>query len=327
VSEHPVLRVLRERAARDDGAGPGRYDDGARLALVVEGGGMRGAVSGGMGLALHRAGLTNCFDAAYGSSAGALGAAWLMSGGVEAGLRTYFDRDIIKRVIRPARAFGPGPLVDMDHMIGTIYERVAPGFFELVLASSVELHPLATDVETGQPVDLHATIGDVPTLRDALRATSRLPLMAGPPVAVDGRRYVDAGLSSAIPFRAALDDGATHVLLLRSRRAGDRTVPPGRASGAMFGRMLRRLGPEVAATYLSRAQREGEDEDELERCAADPSLEPSILAIQTPADAPTVSRLERDPSKLGPALDAGEAAARATLGDLAGPATQIAAKS
>jgi len=79
---HPVLRVLEARAAS------GSNDDGARVALVVEGGGMRGAVSGGMGLALHEAGLTRCFDAAYGSSAGGLGAAWLLSGRVDAGLKT-----------------------------------------------------------------------------------------------------------------------------------------------------------------------------------------------------------------------------------------------
>jgi predicted patatin/cPLA2 family phospholipase len=305
---HPVLEVLARRKAR------GGNDDGARLALVVEGGGMRGAVSGGMGLALHEAGLTGCFDAAYGSSAGGLGAAWLLSGEVEAGLKTYFDAGIIGRVIRPRRAVGRGPIVDMDHMIGTLYERVAPGFFELVLASPVELHPLATDVETGLPVDLHRTIRDVPTLRDALRATSRLPLLAGPPVAIDGRRYLDAGLSAAIPFRAAGADGATHVLLLRSRRAGDRTAPPGRAGRLVTARILRRLGPEVAAAYLSRAEREGEDEDELERYAAEPGLEPHILAIQTAAGAPTVSRLDRDSSKLGLALDAGHAAAVAALG-------------
>jgi len=205
----------------------------------------------------------------------------------------------------------------MDHMIGTIYERVAPGFFELVLASPVELHPLATDVETGEAVDLHPRIRDVQSLVTTLRATARLPMLAGPPVDVDGRRYVDAGLSAAIPFRAAMADGATHILLLRSRRAGDRTAPPGRGGRVATARILRRLGPEVAAAYLSRAEREGIDEDELDRRAADPSLRPHILSVQTAADAPTVSRLERDPAKLRLALEAGHAAAVAALGEAA----------
>ena len=55
---HPVLAALRERPP------------GARIVVVIEGGGMRGAVSGGMALALHELGLAGAFDAAYGSSAG-----------------------------------------------------------------------------------------------------------------------------------------------------------------------------------------------------------------------------------------------------------------
>jgi predicted acylesterase/phospholipase RssA len=67
---HPVLVALRKR------------EPGERVALVVEGGGMRGAVSGGMALALEELGLSRAFDAAYGSSAGALNAMWLVSGRV-----------------------------------------------------------------------------------------------------------------------------------------------------------------------------------------------------------------------------------------------------
>jgi predicted acylesterase/phospholipase RssA len=59
---HPVVTALRVRPP------------GARIVLVIEGGGMRGAVSGGMALALHELGLAGAFDAAYGSSAGALNA-------------------------------------------------------------------------------------------------------------------------------------------------------------------------------------------------------------------------------------------------------------
>ena len=43
---------------------------------------MRGAVSGGMALALDELGLARAFDAAYGSSAGTLNAMWLVSGRV-----------------------------------------------------------------------------------------------------------------------------------------------------------------------------------------------------------------------------------------------------
>jgi len=81
---HEVLQALaaRTRAASQ----PGARDDGLRIALAVEGGGMRGTISGGMALALHQLGLVPAFDAVYGASAGAISGAWLLSSRPE-GLR------------------------------------------------------------------------------------------------------------------------------------------------------------------------------------------------------------------------------------------------
>ncbi|HEX4289698.1 MAG TPA: patatin-like phospholipase family protein, partial [Trebonia sp.] len=81
---HEVLRVIEERAR--SGSRPGHRDDGLRIALSIEGGGMRGTVSAGMGLALYERGLVPAFDAVYGSSAGAISGAWLVSSNPE-GLR------------------------------------------------------------------------------------------------------------------------------------------------------------------------------------------------------------------------------------------------
>ncbi|MFL6374310.1 MAG: patatin-like phospholipase family protein [Pyrinomonadaceae bacterium] len=52
---------------------------------------MRGAISGGMALGLHELGLQHAFDAAYGSSAGALNCMWLVSGRVPDGIPTWID--------------------------------------------------------------------------------------------------------------------------------------------------------------------------------------------------------------------------------------------
>ncbi len=315
-ARHPVLELLSVRA---QGTGtPGRHGDGARLALVIEGGGMRGAISAGMMVVLHERGLVRCFDAAYGSSAGALGAAWMLTGSAAAGMSTYLDQGLISQVIDPKRALrraGPA-VVDMDRLVGEIYESVAPEFFSRVLAHPMELHPIATDADTGETVDLHATIRDEESLRQALLASSRLPGVAGPPVLIGGRRYLDAGVSSAIPFPSAVADGATHVLVLRSRQAGDRAAPPGSAGRRIVAPMLARIGPKVAELYLSRSEREGADEDVLDRHGADPALHPPILSIRPAPGAPTVSRLERDAAKMGPALGAGRAAAVRALLDV-----------
>ncbi|MDN2501539.1 patatin family protein, partial [Nocardia nova] len=58
------------------GSAAGEHRDGARLALVIEGGSARGVYSHGMVTGLEELGVLRCFDAVYGASAGALNGAW-----------------------------------------------------------------------------------------------------------------------------------------------------------------------------------------------------------------------------------------------------------
>lgn len=309
---HPVLALLRARAEGRGGA-PGARTDGARLALAVEGGGMRGAVSAGMAIALHERGLVEAFDAVFGASAGALNAVWLLSGNPEEGLRPYADPRLMRAYIRRSNALRGRPVVDTRLLVEHLYEHVLPLRFERVVEHPVRLHPLATDVETGEAVDLAETITDRASLKLALRASTALPLLAGPPVTIGGRRYLDAGLAESIPFRAALAAGATHVLVLRSRRPQD-AERPGRFSRVLTGALLRRLGEPVRRGYLERPRRLADDDALLDRHGADGTLEPAMLAVRPPADSPRVSRLESDPEVVRAGLEAGRRAALEVLG-------------
>src|SRR5215203_532665 len=276
---------------------------------------MRGAVSGGMALGLDELGLSQAFDAAYGSSAGTLNAMWLVSGRVRDGIPTWTDPSLVGELISRRRGLARrGPAVDVRRLVEERYEQLSPGLFDAVLAGSTELHPIATDVRTAEAVDLHGAIPDPASLRLCLRASAALPLLAGPPVALDGRRFIDAGLSAAIPFRAALADGATHVLVLRSRRAGESVTAPGRASEALTGRALRRVSPALQTAFRTRVEREGADEALLARHDADPSLEPFILSVRPAPDSPVPSRLEGDMDVIRGGLEAGRLAAHAALG-------------
>lgn len=71
---HPVLRLLQARLR--DGSAPGGRSDGCKLGLVVEGGGMRGIVTGAMCLGLQDMGMLNVFDAVYGACARAACVLW-----------------------------------------------------------------------------------------------------------------------------------------------------------------------------------------------------------------------------------------------------------
>lgn len=87
-ASHPTLQLLRSRLA--DGSRPGARRDGFKLGLVVEGGGMRGCVTGGGLQALSDLGMRDAFDAVYGSSAGAINSTYFLSGQRE-GVHIYHD--------------------------------------------------------------------------------------------------------------------------------------------------------------------------------------------------------------------------------------------
>ena len=243
VSElHEVLRVLTERARGGGTGGSARAGsartrsaragsvrgDGWRVALVIEGGGMRGAISGGMALALHELGLVPAFDAVYGSSAGTISGAWLLSSYPE-GLRGWADPEYARALIHRRAALRGRPVVGVETLIEEVYQTTFPLDYASVLVSPVEFHPIGTDAVTGLSTDLRPLIHNTTDLRLAIRASAALPLLAGPPVELGGRRFYDAGVSESIPYRTALAQGATHVLVLRSRRDPVTTTRPTRS--------------------------------------------------------------------------------------------------
>jgi predicted patatin/cPLA2 family phospholipase len=309
-SVHEVVRVLGERARA--GSMPGERDDGFRVALAIEGGGMRGTISAGMALALDELGLVPAFDAVYGASAGAISGAWLLSRPL--GLRGWTEPAYARAFIRRSGPLRGRPVADVRALIEGLYQTTFPMDFAAVLASPVEFHPLATDAVTGRCSDLRPLTGSPAELRLALRASAALPRLAGPPVELDGRRFYDAGLSESVPYRTALAQGATHVLVLRSRR-DPVAVPDGRGparSARVIARTtLRRESPALRAAFLGRDARLAADDRRLAEYQSAPPASgapAAVFSIRPPAGSPTVSRLATDGRLLRAAFESGRAA-------------------
>src|SRR3954447_2443897 len=107
-ADHPLYGVLLERA----GTRPGLRPDPHVVALVVEGGGMRGAVSAGMCLVLEAAGLMSAFDRVYGCSSGALTGCFAAAGQATV-WATSFETGACREFIDPRRALRGRPVLDL----------------------------------------------------------------------------------------------------------------------------------------------------------------------------------------------------------------------
>ena len=123
-----TLLLLQERLK--SGSLPGQRTDGYRIVLSVEGGGMRGTVTAGMAYALHERGLLPAFDAVYGTSAGAITAAWLLSSNPD-GLRGWARPDYARTLISWSALLRRRPVVDVETLVEVVYRGEFPMDFEV----------------------------------------------------------------------------------------------------------------------------------------------------------------------------------------------------
>lgn len=286
----------------------GSRNDGHRLFLVVEGGGSRGVYSSGMVAAMEELGLSGLFDSVFGTSAGAINGAWLLSGRAVPGMRSWSNPDIMNTVISPARMFRGRAAFDVRYLVHRVYDGVEPMDFAAILEHSTTLHPIATDGRTGNPVDLRPYITDKRTLMRALRASANLPILAGGPLVLDGVPYFDGGIAESVPIRSAARAGGTHFLVLRTRRADEKRVPNGRVQQVVGGNYLRFVAPGAYRAFLTRpAQEEAEN-----RALAE--LGDAVMQIHPPAGSPTVDSTARDTVLLARALEIGRHAVHSAFG-------------
>jgi predicted patatin/cPLA2 family phospholipase len=244
-STFDILRARRARASRAP------HGDGARVALAIEGGAMRGVISAGMVSALEELGFTEAFDEVYGSSAGAINGAYFLAGQARLGTTVYYEDINSRSFIDMRRAVLGRPIVDLGFLLDDVAVSRKVLDVERVLRATSPLAVLATAVDTGTAETLRAFRSGA-DLMQALRASATMPIVAGLPRELGGRRYLDASLTQPIPVPAAEADGHTHILVLLTR-SGHMRARPSAFDRFYVAPRLRRVSPTLASRYLTRA--------------------------------------------------------------------------
>jgi predicted patatin/cPLA2 family phospholipase len=234
-----VFRVLLARRDRGERA------DGHRIALVVGGGGMRGAYAGGMVHALDDAGLSGCFDLVYGSSAGAYVGAGLLLGSGRGSARIFFEDMACREFVDPRRLGTRRPMVSLDHLIDHVLVHSKPLDWDRLRDSPIPLRVVATALDDLSPHVLAPSTSAEWKL--ALRATAAIPMLAGPAVELGGRHWIDGSVSEPLPVLQALQDGATHVLALVNRTVPELRRDAPAPGPARWAKLLDRVTPGLGA--------------------------------------------------------------------------------
>src|SRR5579875_183641 len=286
--DHPVVALIRSR--REQGSLPGQRDDGRQVALVIEGGGMRGVVSAGMTAAIEQLGLTNSFDEAHGASAGAFNAAFLIAGQASYLTGLYQHGFGNPTFVSARRVLRGRSLFNMDYVVNEVWRTQRPLRTERILESAIKLHCTATDVESAQVVDL-TDLRDDAEIRSAMLASARLPWLSGAPVRFRGRLLFDATLAESVPVHVPRRT-ATDMLVLQTRPQGIAHVGLSSTVGNLTDRYLVKFNPELVELRRTRSARYDALTGELARQSRDPSAQPRVCVIRPPEGSPVISQME-----------------------------------
>lgn len=226
-------------------------------ALVLEGGGARGAFQAGVLLYLADHPRRFRPDLVCGTSVGALNAAAFAFGLVPELVATWcrlLPRHVYRRrsVLRHAAAL----LLErrFTHLYDTTpLRRLLESVFgaRTLRESPILLRITAFNVQTGRPEVLD---GEAPVrVVDALLASTAVQGLF-PPVELGGFQYLDGANGSNLPLLPALEKGATDVLLLRAARREPLTPWPYRDVVSLQKRAHLSLMARLTRSDLSRAR-------------------------------------------------------------------------
>jgi predicted patatin/cPLA2 family phospholipase len=293
-TKHPVLEEIERRKA---GESPQ-----LKLALAVEGGGIRSTVSAGGVCALASSEIgPQIFDSIFGSSGGSYVAGYYLSENQTRGATVFYENNNggefidIRQVLLRQR-----PVLSLDHILNSVLVDKKPIDFQKIIDSK-KLHILATHFKTLRR-HIFEPSSSVEELRLQLRAGSTIPALAGPPVEIEGDLYIDAAVSEPMPYKAAVDSGFDGVLLLSSRPNNapvtSRNDVARKLISLAFARQIKGMKPELLELIKNRSVLDAHSLEELKEKTENPQEPPFVFSIHPPDGLEIVNQLEKTPKKI-----------------------------
>lgn len=273
-----------------------------KIGLVLEGGAMRGMYTSGVLDAFHDENLK--FSDIIGVSAGTLFGVNFLS--KQRGRAIRYN----KRFSKKLNYMGLYSLITSKNIINKDFAFYKVPFEldvfdnEEYKKSNTNFYATVTNVETGEPE--YILLKDVYKQMELLRATSAMPFVSEI-VEIDGKKYLDGGVSDSIPFEKCKELGVDKVVVVLTRDINYRK----KKHSDKFHQLFYKKYPkfiEVASNRYKNYNDSVEKLIELEKKG-------EIFVIR-PSETITIGRLEKDPDKLQSVYELGYNDARKVMDKL-----------
>ncbi len=193
-----------------------------KIGIVLEGGGMRGIYTAGvLDFFINK---NIYFPYVIGVSAGACHALNYLSGqkGRDKDIALKFLGD--KRYLSFRNLIRTGEIFGFDFIFGELSEKLLPFDYKAFEKSKQELVVGVTNCITGQCEYFYKSKTSTYEILKVVRASSSLPFISKE-VIINGKAYMDGGISSSIPLKKAIDDGCEYNIVVLTRNKGYRKKP------------------------------------------------------------------------------------------------------
>lgn len=191
-----------------------------KAGLVLEGGGMKGIYTAGvLDFFLEK---QVEFESCYGVSMGSCVMCSYLSKQHGRGFRTVADNLGDKNYCGFYSLVTTGDIFNADMCYNRIPNELDPYDYDTAHAYKGKAYAVITDVETGAPV--YYPMKDYRKDIAAIQASSSMPLVSRM-VEIDGRKYLDGGISDCIPIMKSLKDGNLKNVVIMTKEEGYRRKP------------------------------------------------------------------------------------------------------
>lgn len=180
-------------------------------------------------------------------------------------------------------------VLNMDLIFDKFPNEIYPFDYDTYFQSDIKAEWVTTNCETGQAEYLDDRC-DKERLMRICRASSSMPLLS-PIVKVDGKPYLDGGLSDSIPLKRAITYGNKKIVIISTKGYGYRKKLISKGQRRIYERAYRKY-PNLVKTILYRPIHYNAVMSHIEKLEA----EGKVFVIRP--EIPLISRLERDADKL-----------------------------